>query len=1151
MISARWWPGKNLIFFLCLMGFSLVLSGCFKDAQVQSSLGQVISSGPIFPGNKTTENFLIRDFSEAPIVTGTCGDMVTSLEYSEDNLIWNDFNTAILAGGDDIDCNDNYFSLTLDGDFNGNDWSVYFSVGTPGTKDFYLRGVTTVFGPTAAARVQVRYDPNAVEITGQSPGPGSYRVISTAIQSLSVTAAGTGLSYQWRLNGSVIGGATLSTFDFDANVHAAGTYNVEVTATDAASNTDTATWTLVRNAPPTISAFSPLGSVIKQNIDSSNAFSVTASDANGDSISYTWRINGNTSSGAFISLTGPNASVGASGNNSFLGDNALSVEVSDGYESTIRSWTVNINGFHDSCNSLAPGHICTLTGNIGVGDNSLLTTAAGRASVRIQPASIAKHPDGLFISDWQSHVVWFWNYSASSVSVLGQTIDSQHIRVVAGNGTRGISSTQGLNAKEFKLNSPTGMAWDAVTQSLFIADKDNNRIVRVTSTGLADKVMCNGLATNNGTNNLGTDPMSHSCPRPWGLALDEASRTLFITNYGTGGAASIKALDISNASSTSWTASLFAGRAPTGTIDPGHDDGVYDPTNAASARLLSPTSIAIGPDQNIYFTTQNGCYLRVINRSGGSVSYFNGYASAADGEMRSIAGNTTCTAATENLSMGSVLFPTPTGLAIHHDGANVTGFFVSTHNNSRLLYLNNTLSNTTLGGRLIEASAGRIVMGTGMSGFNGDGLTGMSTQIGTFNPAVGGINFNSFGLLFDSANNALFFADHGNFRLRSLDLSVPSGLVQTHAGEQQIRGDTPVGTLARDIKYSSARKLAYDASRNRLAVNDNSNIDIDSVDLLSGTANSYVQGIFGATTEDANPLAATARLIDALVFAGPNLLFTESNNSGSPHCIARVWNSNAVTTTFWNISILQNTISTVLGAANLACSLYLSAGAPAAGNTFNRLTGIDVDANGKLLVTNFTDSCIISVDTGGDSQPLYGECGTSGAVDGSLGVGTTARIRQPTELVKDPLFPNNFFFIEDMNMGTSYISYINQEVSTAVTINSVSVGAQTGRRLFGTAGYVRSLAVYDDQICVGSGEGPSGSHNIICYNRNTGNISLRVGNLSTAVTRGGAQLGNEFEGVPASTALIIDPLGLAFDAEGNLYISEFSGHRIRKVQRWY
>jgi hypothetical protein len=93
---------------------------------------------------------------------------------------------------------------------------------------------------------------------------------------------------------------------------------------------------------------------------------------------------------------------------------------------------------------------------------------------------------------------------------------------------------------------------------------------------------------------------------------------------------------------------------------------------------------------------------------------------------------------------------------------------------------------------------------------------------------------------------------------------------------------------------------------------------------------------------------------------------------------------------------------------------------------------------------------------------------------------------------------------------------------------------------------------------------------VICYSRSgSGSLSLYVGNrnnptLGTTAFRGRAQKYNEDEGVgmgyfvdgdnidPINVPVqLADPQGLAFDDEGNLFITETRGHTIRMVKRWY
>jgi sugar lactone lactonase YvrE len=69
--------------------------------------------------------------------------------------------------------------------------------------------------------------------------------------------------------------------------------------------------------------------------------------------------------------------------------------------------------------------------------------------------------------------------------------------------------------------------------------------------------------------------------------------------------------------------------------------------------------------------------------------------------------------------------------------------------------------------------------------------------------------------------------------------------------------------------------------------------------------------------------------------------------------------------------------------------------------------------------------------------------------------------------------------------------------------------------------------------------------------RYTGLTTLRIGRSSASVVKGGVQTALEDEGAIASTALLFSPHGLAFDSDGNLYITESWGHTIRMVKKWW
>ena len=146
-----------------------------------------------------------------------------------------------------------------------------------------VTGQTTIGSVTGTATIT--NDDTAPVITAQPTGSADA-LLTNGSASLSVTATGTGLSYQWQRNGSNIQGATAASYTATSE----GSYTVVVT-NDAGSVTSAA---VVLSAPVTLPIITvqPTGGVLS---GGSLAISVTASGTN---LSYQWKKDGSNIQGA-------------------------------------------------------------------------------------------------------------------------------------------------------------------------------------------------------------------------------------------------------------------------------------------------------------------------------------------------------------------------------------------------------------------------------------------------------------------------------------------------------------------------------------------------------------------------------------------------------------------------------------------------------------------------------------------------------------------------------------------------------------------------------------------------------------------------------------------------------------------------------------
>jgi uncharacterized protein (TIGR03437 family) len=256
----------------------------------------------------------------------------------------------------------------------------------------------------------------------------------------------------------------------------------------------------------------------------------------------------------------------------------------------------------------AAGNVYLAEGSIGSGSglangdfrvwkisaDGLFSTAAGNGSVSFSgdgaqatvaqlnvPGGIAADSAGNFyIADSLNHRIR--KISASGV-----------ITTVAGTGAAGYSGDGGL-ATNAQLNGPMGVAADAFGD-LFIADTRNNRIRKVTNTGIIYTVVGNGNAGFFGDGGLGPLAAVHA---PQSVTVDAAGN-LYIA-------------DTANHRVRMATPTLIIQTiAGSGRAGFSGDGGP-----AVNAQLNSPAAVALDSAGNVYIADRDNGRIRVLSPSG-------------------------------------------------------------------------------------------------------------------------------------------------------------------------------------------------------------------------------------------------------------------------------------------------------------------------------------------------------------------------------------------------------------------------------------------------------------------------------------------------------------------------------------------------------
>ena len=540
--------------------------------------------------------------------------------------------------------------------------------------------------------------------------------------------------------------------------------------------------------------------------------------------------------------------------------------------------------------------------------------------------------------------------------------------------------------------------------------------------------------------------------------------------------------------------------------------GLTAPTAATAASVSIPMNngIAVDSTGNVYFPSP------ILNAV---------FKTDTNGVVTQIAGTGVAGFSGDGGTALSAMLNSPSGIALDSLG----NLYIADSSNQRIRKLATTGVITT-------------VAGNGTGGFSGDGVAATSTRL------------NSPGGVWVDTSGNIYIADSSNHRIRKV---ASTGIITTVAGTGTagFAGDSGFATSA---QINSPQGVASDSAGN-LYIADYNNQRVRKVDTSGIITTVAGTGTAGNSGDNGPPLSAQLNYpAGVLPDASGNLYIACSNgatvrkvatgvittvagngnwgffgdggpatsaNLSSPRGVALDTSGNlyiADTGNFRVRKVSAGTITTLVGGAT-------GDGGPGVLGSFDWPQAVVGDGVGNTYIADSNNNGIRKVAAGGTISTAVGT-GTSGFA-GDAGAATSARLSLPQGVAMDG--SGNLYVADSRNARI-------RKIATNGTITTVAGNGTSGYS--GDAGQATSA-----QLNYPYGVALDTSGNL--YIADANNHSVRKVALNGIITTiaGNGTSGSTGDGGQATSALLNNPLSLAVDPAGNVYIADGSNHRIRKV----
>ena len=574
-------------------------------------------------------------------------------------------------------------------------------------------------------------------------------------------------------------------------------------------------------------------------------------------------------------------------------------------------------------------------------------------------------------------------------------------------------------------------------------------------------------------------------------------------------------------------------------------NGTYDFSGdggpATNASMKQPSGVVMDASGNLFIADTYASRVRKVG---------------TNGIIRTVAGNGVFGSSGDDGPATNASMRTPFGLAVDAVG----NLFIADTNSYRIRKVDTNGIITT-------------VAGNGISGYSGDGVAATNTRLN-----------GAYGVAVDSSGN-LFIADTVNNRVRKVDTN---GIITTVAGKGPIGfgGYSGDGGPATNASLSFPMGVAVDAFGNLFIANRfNQRIrKVDTNGIITTVAGNSTNtgvgypGYVGGYSGDGGP-ATNASLFEpsgVIVDASGNLFIADKVNQ----CIRKV-DANGI-------------ITTVAGKGKVG---YFGDGGSATNARLNAPFGVTLDVAGNLFIADSYNNRIRKVGLGGFPTLALNNVNANNAGDytviisGAFGSVTssivTLVVAQPPSIINPPpsqtVINGNPASFSVTAFGALPLSFQWQENGTNLADGGNFSGSATTNLVLGAAttndagsftvvitnaygsvtssvavlavalpGYPIIVDPASQSVWQGSNATFSASFvgaGAVTYQwqRNGTNILNNI--ITTVAGNGpsGASGGYSGDGGAATNAGLNNPLGVAVDASGNLFISDASNNRIRKI----